>query len=256
MQDLQSIDDVLKELDLIINRSVEENDFMGLFAYVYRRTTAEIRQGIIDEQFNNKARMELFDVIFAKLYIDAYKGGGQPSFSWLVCFELRNERISITQHILMGMNAHINLDLGIAAASVANGADFEELKKDFDKVNNIINNLIDEIQGRISRASKLLYLLDWLGGRFDEKYIDRRIRKYRSNAWDNACKLVELDSDEERKKLIKRLDDQTAQWSKDILRPRNILLRTFLKFISIFEIKDMGKIINYLRSDNKRLLKI
>ena len=60
------------------------------------------------------------------------------------------------QHLLMGMNAHINLDLGIAASEVAGGNSIHDLKSDFMKVNDILAGLLSEIikrpPGRIRRT--------------------------------------------------------------------------------------------------------
>ncbi|WP_262889475.1 hypothetical protein [Cyclobacterium plantarum] len=39
MPETTTIQDVLKELDRIIEKSIENNSRVGLFAYIYRRTT-------------------------------------------------------------------------------------------------------------------------------------------------------------------------------------------------------------------------
>jgi hypothetical protein len=36
----------------------------------------------------------------------------------------------VTQHLLLGINAHINLDLGVAAAAAAPSGDVEEVRDD------------------------------------------------------------------------------------------------------------------------------
>ena len=67
--------------------------------------------------------MEKLDVIFANRYIKAYYQyqTQQPaSKTWEAAFvEADNYWIIVLQHLLLGMNAHINLDLGIAAAQIS-----------------------------------------------------------------------------------------------------------------------------------------
>ena len=115
----KTIDEVLSELDLIIDSTLVENNHLGIFAYVYRRTTAQIKQAIIERQFEDNERMERLDVAFANLYLTAYQrytANLSCSESWKMAFDAKNDNISILQHIILGMNAHINLDLGIATA--------------------------------------------------------------------------------------------------------------------------------------------
>ncbi len=87
-----TIDEVLDTLDKIINETIAENNSLGIFAYVYRRTTAEIKQAIIEKRFDDNPRMERFDVLFANLYIKAYfdyKKGKDTSEAWELSFNTK-----------------------------------------------------------------------------------------------------------------------------------------------------------------------
>jgi hypothetical protein len=68
-----SIEEVLLHLDDIIDECISANNYLCLFAYVYRATTAEIQNAILNGRFENPARMEKMDVIFASIYIDSYR---------------------------------------------------------------------------------------------------------------------------------------------------------------------------------------
>ena len=46
LPDPQSIDEILLELDKIIDECVANRSYQSIFAYIYRRTTAEIKKGI------------------------------------------------------------------------------------------------------------------------------------------------------------------------------------------------------------------
>ena len=72
MPAIQTIDEVLEALDGIIKQAEENNDTAGYFAALYRKVTARVKQGIASNEFEDGARMEQLDVIFANRYIDAY----------------------------------------------------------------------------------------------------------------------------------------------------------------------------------------
>ena len=82
--------------------------------------------------------MEKLDVIFANRYIKAYYQyqTQQPtSKSWEAAFvEADNYWIIVLQHLLLGMNAHINLDLGIAAAQISPKDEIHSLQNDFNTI--------------------------------------------------------------------------------------------------------------------------
>ena len=50
------------------------------------------------------------------------------------------------QHLLLGINTHINLDRAIAAAEVAPDNCIHALQNDFNKINSLISSLTDDIQ--------------------------------------------------------------------------------------------------------------
>ena len=118
-----TIDQVLDVLDKIIQQSEENNDPSGYFAALYRKVTEKVKQEIKNNYFDDGERMEKLDVEFANRYIDAYygyKNNQTITQSWREAFEISTHYWPIVlQHLLLGMNAHINLDLGIAAAHIS-----------------------------------------------------------------------------------------------------------------------------------------
>jgi len=241
----QSIGEVLEELDRIINASVEENNFLGIFAYVYRRTTEQIKQAILEKQFEDNARMERMDVAFANLYLTAYHdftNNLSCSASWRTAFSAKYDKITIMQHLLLGMNAHINMDLGIAAATFDSTENLPALKKDFMKVNQILNDLTNEMQNRVSKVSRFMFILDWMGMNTDEKIINFSMIKAREQAWDLACKLADAD-ESGRKSIIDHTDRTIAVLGGIIKRPPGLFLKAALKIVANFEEKDIKTII-------------
>ncbi|MDX2245685.1 MAG: DUF5995 family protein [Bacteroidia bacterium] len=244
----QTIDQVLTELDEIIEHATAKNDFLGIFAYIYRRTTAEVKRAIDNREFEDNARMEKFDVTFAGFYINAYwqyRRGERPCRSWMASFLAENRELSIMQHLFMGMNAHINFDLGQVAAKLATGAQIYALEKDFMKVNDILQSLIDEMQSRLGRSSFLFKVADWMGGRHDELLIDANMRQARQRAWDFACKLAFLE-DSEKEAAIEALDKEVEKLARKIRTPDNYFVGVMFRLIHRFEEKNIQKIIQKL----------
>lgn len=244
----QSIDQIINELDSIIDQTLHNNNYLGIFAYVYRRTTEQIRQAIVNKQFDNNERMEEMDVNFANKFLLAYQkfnNNETCSKSWSIPFKAKNEKLTIIQHLLMGMNAHINLDLGIAASEIATGEAIHALEKDFMKVNEILAGLTEEMEIRIGRISRWMFLLGWIGGKTDDAIVNFSIRKARDEAWEFACKLSSLD-DSRRLAKIEETDTIIAYLASIIRHPPGIILRNILRFISRFEENQVKKIIEGL----------
>jgi hypothetical protein len=244
-----SIDGVLKTLDSIIQETIDDGNYLGIFAYVYRRTTAEIKRAVEEKQFEDNPAMERFDVLFANLYIQAYfdyKAGKNTSDAWELSFNAKHESLLIMQHLILGMNAHINLDLGIAAARFAPGDRIQSIQSDFMKVNQILKNLTDEIQEKIARVSKLMFLLDWIGKETDEIAAGFSIKKARDFAWMTAEHLAPITDPTAQEKAIQEVDKKVTAIGKIVHRPAGKILSWLISFIRIFEEKDVKIILEKL----------
>ena len=252
----KTINEVLQRLDSIIEETIRENNYLGIFAYVYRRTTAAIQQAIIEKQFEDNERMVHFDVVFANRYIDAYECFRlqQPiSRSWRIAFDAKNEQLTSIQHLIMGMNAHISFDLGLAAETIAPKAQIGDLKNDFMKVNDILQKIINEMQTRIGKVSWSMFLLDWVGQDSDEKVINFGIVSSRRFAWQFAIGLAGLEGDA-KNALIKNTDRAVAAISYRIKNPITRTLKITLKMISFFEKKNVKDIIKNLSAGEESYL--
>src|SRR4051812_44715521 len=118
-----NIEEVITILDGIIAEQRELRSPLAFFPALYRGVTLRIRAGILDGTFADGDRMNRFDTTFANRYFaafDAFRSGATPSRAWQVCFcvEKRRAGTMILQHLLLGMNAHINFDLPIAAVEI------------------------------------------------------------------------------------------------------------------------------------------
>lgn len=245
-----TINEVLNQLDTIISNSIANNDARGIFAYVYRRTTAEIKVAIDAGEFEDNEGLHQFDVAFANYYLEAYaqyEAQDECSLCWKESFEGCLEQLTIVQQILLGMNAHINLDLGLTAAVLSQGKDIQLMRSDFEKVNDILERIVNDLQSRLSRVSPLFFVVDWLGQSSDEKLIDFSMRQARGQAWRLAVLLHDEQSGTFENKRA-TADKAFALFAQKLRKPNLKLLRWVLGFISRFEEKNVGKVIEKMKS--------
>lgn len=217
-----TIDEVIARLtDITISARVTGNR-LGYFAALYRTVTIEVKKGIAEGRFEDGPRMERLDVIFARRYldaVDAFQRGTPVSRSWRVAFEAAARwRPIVLQHLLLGMNAHINLDLGVAAATVAPGPMLPSLRRDFDEINVILASLVAGVEAEISSVSPWINLLAAVGGRKDDALVNFNMRVARTVAWDVATKLAPIVPGDQRPH-IDAIDLAAALFGRCILSP-------------------------------------
>lgn len=194
MLQIKSIDDVIASLDNIIVDAEKNNDTSGYFAALYRKVTIKVKEGIANNEFDDGPRMEKLDVIFASRYLDAYhdwKTNKPVTESWKKAFDISsNYRPIVLQHLLMGMNAHINLDLGIAAAEVCKNKNINGLQNDFNKINAVLSALVIEVQNGLAAVwPRLKWILQKTKG-VDDFLIDYSMKLSRDGAWKFAVSLA------------------------------------------------------------------
>lgn len=238
-----TIDEVIQHLDDIIAETIAQNSKLAFFPILYRKVTIAVKEGIINKDFENNERMEQLDVIFANRYLAAYtafKDGAKPTASWQIAFDQAHAFWPLVlQHLLLGINAHINLDLGIAAAEVA-GADLDSLKGDFYKINALLSSMVEGVQDEINKISPIIGLLDLFAGKLDERLVDFSIKIARDGAWDFAQKYHSASADE--KLIIIQERDHSIAWlGKDIAKP-GFPLNIIAGFIKLFERKRVSTI--------------
>ena len=218
-----TFDACLGAFDAVIDRSLREDDRVGLFAVLYGGVTTEVRRRCAEGAFAEVDRMELFVASFARRYFaahDAWRGRQPTTRSWAVAFAAATTwRPVVMQHLLLGMNAHINLDLGIVAAELAGAPDrLLALRDDFDAVNDVLGAMVDASQAAVNEVSPWFDLADRLGAHEDEAVIRFSLRRARAQAWELAQRLVALPPGE-RAAEIDRVDRVVAAVAHSIAHP-------------------------------------
>lgn len=233
---IQSIEDVIDQLGDIVQSSIESNSPLGYFAALYKRVTISVRDGIARGDFDDNARMEKLDILFASRYLDAYRSFQNQeavTASWKAAFQATSPKLITLQHLMLGMNAHISLDLGIAAAE-AGQSDPLALRNDFYTINRVLEELIDNTQRRLTRIFGPLGLVDRLLGPTDEKLSIYSIAYARDKAWTQMLELSLAQTDQ-RDLLIRERDKSVAKFSTLITSPPQKTVRFLLFLIRALE---------------------
>ncbi len=220
--EINSIDEVLAILEDIIIESEKRNSAMGYFAALYHKVTQKVKEGIENNFFDDGPRMDKLDVIFAKRYLDAYynwQNKKECTQSWKITFDRATENwLIVLQHLLLGMNAHINLDLGIAAAQISGNTNIDHLKNDFNKINEILSSLVIEVENDLAKIWPLLKrILKWTK-KADDFLIDFSMELARNGAWKFA-KTISASSHKNAEALINARDIKIAQKATMVIKP-------------------------------------
>ncbi len=244
----RNIDHLLEILEHIIEIEQQNRSPLGYFPALYRKVTVEVKEKIEQKFFDDGARMEKLDVGFANRYLEAYydfKEGKEITKSWQLAFDAASDKGAVVlQHLFLGMNAHINLDLGIVAAKISPKNEIYELQNDFNKINEILGSLVNEVQRELGKIWPLMKVIDFLSGRWDEALADFSIDIAREGAWKVATDLAF--KDKSRDTYIVDLDTRVEAFGKKIYRPGRFF-RFLLKFIRLTERGDVRSRIEILR---------
>jgi Family of unknown function (DUF5995) len=161
---ITTIDDVIERMREI-QASLDPDDGVGQFNWVYLRVSEEVRRRLSDGFFRDPRFVEHFDVTFAQRYfaaVDAAAAGQRIDPAWRPLFERRADpRVQPIQFVVAGMNAHINHDIPIAMVDtcLAHGTHPRApgIRDDYRRVNDVIEDmeapirrqLLDDLQRRL-----------------------------------------------------------------------------------------------------------
>jgi hypothetical protein len=245
----KTIDEVVLTLDKIVEDCKTNNCPLGFFAVLYRKVTLKVKEGIHNNRFEDNIRMEKLDVFFANRYIKAYfdyKDNKVISKSWKVPFDAKNkDSYIVLQHLLMGINVHINLDLGIATINTIDTSPLDGIKNDFNHINNLLSDMTDEVKKNMGSISPVFGILMPLAKKWDDKLIQFSITTARDGAWEFAkCLNADKDNNE---KIISERDQIIGKLGTNLINPVKTL-QWILNTIRFFESKSISSKIEILEN--------
>ena len=138
------VDKLIREMERRYDSLWDTCDHRGLFALAYLLTTKEYRRASLEPGFfRDPEFLNHEDVVFAKLYFDAYDAWQDGRLAkvppaWRLAFSASTRKRATTMgDVLLGISAHINRDLPIVLATIglADPVTGQSRKPDHDKVN-------------------------------------------------------------------------------------------------------------------------
>lgn len=236
---------------MVIGRTAEElqsiardaPDATGYFPALYSRVTERIAHSIAAGRFEDGERMDDFATTFAGYYTRAFRREIPRPRCWQASWDVAgDDRLLIVQHLLLGINAHVNHDLPQAVVEVASRTgDLAGAQRDFDAVNDVLADASVGILRDLDRVSRWANEIAALGG---GRLFDFSLRVARARAWSAAEQLWALDPDD-RPGYVAELDGLVSVLAYLVTRPA-FPATLLVGAARMFERRDPGAVVTAL----------
>ncbi|WP_432891256.1 DUF5995 family protein [Kribbella sp. CA-245084] len=245
MNDGNPIADVVARMQQRLDDLPEELAHRRFFLSTYLRTTRAVGKAIDDARFEDPAWVEIWDVKFAELYLQAHdadiaarRGWGEedrsskvvgPARPWRLAFEASRE-LPALGHVLLGINAHVNYDLPQALLEVISDEDFLEpalmdrRRRDHERIDGVLSQRVAAEDGELA-ATGARSLLDHVLTPLNRLASQRFLRESRQKVWHNTFELQRARVGGTYDKRLAELEVLSAAKVADLLRPGQVLLR-------------------------------
>jgi hypothetical protein len=171
---------------------------------------------------------------FVDYYFDALARYDQASpltpSVWKLAFDAtRDKDVTTLQHLLLGVNAHINFDLVFALVDALDaewpGLTLEQRERrhaDHELVNRTIGETVDAVQDQvIDRHAPWFKFVDKLLGPVDEWLTSHLIAHWREEVWNHAVRYLELTAPQAREALRHEIEHQALRLGTEIFEVRS-----------------------------------
>jgi hypothetical protein len=177
-----------------------EGDGRRHFHATYLRTTRAVADEIERGGFLDGPWLERWDVVFARLYLDAFDAelaGEAVPRPWRIAFDAARERpeLPALRHVLLGMNAHINYDLPQALIGVITPAEFDDpavlarRNRDHTHVDTVLLARVGAEDDEMRAATARIGLVDRMLGPLNRAATRRLLAESRAKVWHNTAAL-------------------------------------------------------------------
>lgn len=163
------------------------------FLLVYRRTTVAVGEAVEAGRFSDPDWVVRWDEVFAQLYLDALEArlaGRRPSGPWAVAFSASAD-LPPLRHVLLGLNAHINLDLPQALIEVIPTEEFDDgvrlssRRLDHARIDEVLTSRVGG-EDALLRAGPDVAWLDHVLAPLNRAATRRFVPESRRRVWRNA----------------------------------------------------------------------
>jgi len=238
LKQANTLDEVIDQLEVYIDDCTQTQNRMGYFATLYLGVTKEVKEGISASRFEDGPRMEVLDVHFANLF---FRSTQEPSVVWEKAFtSAKFSKFILVQHLLLGMNAHINFDLALSVKKSVNKAEMDDLFSDYNEINSILIEQIDVMQEKVNKSWWIFRVLDIVALRFDELLVGFSLIKARESAWNYA---KQLQNEDKVDKALEEMETLTLSFANILIKPKGLIINTIIWINHLCEPKSVSRLI-------------
>lgn len=221
---------ITERMRTLIHGWTQAHDRRAIFLHCYMLMTGNMLIAIESGEFHDPDWVRPLLHRFSDYYFDALEAyeSQNPSTPkvWQRAHDASQEaKVAVLQHLLLGMNAHINYDLVLTLVEMLE-AEWDALDESMRKwryadhchVNAIIAGTIDSVQDQVVEILvPKMDLLDGLLGPFDEWMASRLITHWREEVWQHAILLLESPGDAESLRIRQYIEQETLKRAAAIL---------------------------------------
>jgi hypothetical protein len=206
------------------------------FLGTYLRTTRAVGEALTSGVFEDPAWVERWDLAFAGRYLDALEAHRRDPAStpptWRRAFAA-DPGLPPEAHVLLGMNAHINVDLPQALIAVIPAEDFTDRellarrRGDHERIDRILADRVAAEDVELQRAGGRRTLLDRAATPLNRQAARRMLKEARTGVWRNLAVLHRARDDGAAclERRIADLEVAGCERVADLLRPGPVILR-------------------------------
>jgi hypothetical protein len=179
---------VIEELRAV---ALAADDASGHFPAMYARVTERVHLAVSSGRFDDADGMIRFARAFADRYLHPRAGRSAVPACWQAAWDVSGDSsLLVVQHLLLGINAHVNHDLALAVVEVADAdGDLASIRPDFDAVNDTLAAVYDDLLGDLDRVSRWVNVVASAGG---GRVFNFSLRRARAQAWAAAARMHPL----------------------------------------------------------------
>jgi len=234
-----SIDALVARMTALGEELSQAGDARLAFHATYLRTTRAVADALRAGTFEDSGWVECWDVTFAGLYLDALdaaRSGERVPRPWAIAFSAAADRersLPALRHVLLGMNAHINLDLPQALLAVISDDEFDDpallarREADHRRIDEVLAARVTAEEDELRRLETAHSWRDDLLQPLNRAATRQLLRESRAKVWANAAALsrARRQGADELARQLAVLEELSAARITDLLRPGPVLLR-------------------------------